>query len=303
MKLILATRPAFLSITVVAVLLGLSFAWAKGSTPDLLVSALTLLGALLAHAGANVFNDVHDAINGSDARNTERVAPFTGGSRFIQDGTLSLAAMSRLAAALFTVTALAGLTLLTLTDGRLILFGALGLALAAAYSAPPLALMSRGLGELAVGAAWALIVAGSDFVIRRTFDPSILWIAIPFGFQIMLILLANQLPDFAADHAVGKRNWVVRWGRKRTALFYRVIVGGSHLFIIGGVLSGHLPLIALLCLASLPVSIKAARGIALNFADPPGLRPSIILTLVSAHLFGALLVLSLVAERLMKSLT
>jgi len=303
MKLILATRPAFLTITVVAVLLGLSFASAKGSAPELLLSGLAMLGALLAHAGANVFNDVHDAKNGTDACNTERVAPFTGGSRFIQEGILSLTTMAQLAAALFAAAALTGMTLLALTDWRLILLGAPGLIIAAAYSAPPLALMSRGMGEVAVGAVWALIVAGSDFVIRRNFDADILWIAIPFGCQAMLILLANQLPDFVADQAVGKRNWLVRWGRQRAATFYKLIGGASYLLIIGGVLFGPLPFLTLVCLLALPLNMRAAGGIALNFADPPKLRSSIILTLVSAHLFGLLLTLSLIAAPLMKSTT
>ena len=45
-----------------------------------------LLAVLLLQAGVNVFNDYYDHDNGCDAANTERVFPFTGGSRFIQNG-------------------------------------------------------------------------------------------------------------------------------------------------------------------------------------------------------------------------
>ena len=84
-----ATRPAFLSVTLVGILLGLSSAYADGHFRSIVLAALTLLFALVAHAGANVVNDYYDALSGCDAANTERIFPFTGGSRFIQDGRLS----------------------------------------------------------------------------------------------------------------------------------------------------------------------------------------------------------------------
>jgi 1,4-dihydroxy-2-naphthoate octaprenyltransferase len=48
--------------------------------------------ALLTHAAVNVINDVADHHNGTDAANTARLFPFTGGSRFIQNGVLSVSA-------------------------------------------------------------------------------------------------------------------------------------------------------------------------------------------------------------------
>ena len=65
---------------------GTAFGWMR--------AAATLLLALLAHAGINVFNDYCDHLNGTDARNTQRIYPFTGGSRFIQNGVLSIRAMA-----------------------------------------------------------------------------------------------------------------------------------------------------------------------------------------------------------------
>ena len=82
-RYLLATRPAFLSVTLIACLIGIASAWFD-HVP--LVAGPLLLGlllGLLAHAGVNVFNDYYDALNGTDAANTERLFPFTGGSRFI----------------------------------------------------------------------------------------------------------------------------------------------------------------------------------------------------------------------------
>ncbi|MDP1635484.1 MAG: prenyltransferase, partial [Gallionellaceae bacterium] len=80
-----ATRPPFLSVTFAACLIGLATAAADGTVLRPLAAFFTVFFALVAHAGINVLNDYYDALNGTDAANTERLFPFTGGSRFIQN--------------------------------------------------------------------------------------------------------------------------------------------------------------------------------------------------------------------------
>jgi len=186
----LATRPGFLTITAVAGLLGIAAAFADGMAIEPAVAALALLGALLAHASANVINDVHDAANGSDDTNTDRIFPFTGGSRFIQQGIINSTAMRRLALLLFAATALSGLGLMLLSTPWLMAFGVTGLGLAWAYSAPPLQLMARGLGEVAVAAGWLLVVAGMDFALRRQLAPTAWWAGGGLALLVANILFA-----------------------------------------------------------------------------------------------------------------
>jgi 1,4-dihydroxy-2-naphthoate octaprenyltransferase len=80
------TRPAFLTVTAVACLLGLSTAAVCTGGLKVPRALATLLLALVAHAGANVLNDYFDARNGADAANDQGLFPFTGGSRLIQNG-------------------------------------------------------------------------------------------------------------------------------------------------------------------------------------------------------------------------
>ena len=84
-----ATRPAFLIATLAACLLGLASAIHSDVSFQLSTAILTVLLALSVHAGVNVINDYFDALSGTDALNTERLYPFTGGSRFIQNGILT----------------------------------------------------------------------------------------------------------------------------------------------------------------------------------------------------------------------
>jgi 1,4-dihydroxy-2-naphthoate octaprenyltransferase len=86
---ITATRPAFLTASVLPVLVAGALAWREtGGNISFLLLALTIVNIMLIHSAANVLNDYFDDCNGSDAHNYERIFPFTGGSRFIQNNVL-----------------------------------------------------------------------------------------------------------------------------------------------------------------------------------------------------------------------
>ena len=163
----LATRPLFLSVTLFACLIGLGTARANGVAIVWPTAVATIVFALLAHAGVNVLNDYYDALNGTDAINTGRAFPYTGGSRFIQNGVLTLEQTARFGVTLFAVVMIAGVWLTTVSGAGLLAIGLTGLAIGWAYSAPPLKLNARGLGELCVTTGFALIVIGTDYVQRR----------------------------------------------------------------------------------------------------------------------------------------
>lgn len=86
----LATRPMFLTASLLAVITGTSLGWHTAGRLDTAAAMLALLIIALLHAAANVLNDVYDELNGADRLNTQRIYPYTGGSRFIQNGVLTL---------------------------------------------------------------------------------------------------------------------------------------------------------------------------------------------------------------------
>jgi UbiA prenyltransferase family len=163
------TRPAFLLLTVVGCALGTATASACGCGLDPWLALGATVLAVMAHAAGNVLNDLHDARSGADAGNHGGIFPFTGGSRLIQKGETSERETADLARALLLLLVPGGLLLAVKAGGGVIALGLAGLALAWAYSAPPLRLMSRGLGELTVALAWFLVVVGADVVQRGQF--------------------------------------------------------------------------------------------------------------------------------------
>lgn len=289
LRYFLATRPAFLSVTLVGCLLGLAMAKAGGVPLDAVKATLTVFFALVAHAGVNVVNDYYDALNGTDAANTERIFPFTGGSRFIQNGVMGVSATGRFGYALLLSIIPAGLWLSLNSAPGLILIGLLGLIVGWAYSAPPLKLQSRGVGEFAVAAGFLLVVVGADFVQRGDFSFQPLAAGLGYALLVANILFINQFPDCKADSQAGKRTIVVRLTPSSARWGYPLIAVLAHAWLI--VMVGrHVlpPLVAVSCL-SLLLCLKAARVLMAHAEQPGELEPALKLTIGAANLHGVLL--------------
>lgn len=282
-------RPGFLAVTVVAVLLGLAMAAACGCGFDPLRAAVAVVLAVLAHAAANAWNDHHDALNGADAANPAPLSPFTGGSRTIQTGAASAAAAGRLAIGLTALIVLGGLWLALSAGGALLGVGLAGLLLGWAYSAPPLRLMARGVGELAVAAAWWLVVVGADISQRGQWQPIPAVTAVPFALLVAAILLINGLPDAPWDARVGKRTLAVRLGPRGVAVAYPVLVLLAHGWLVVATVAQIAPGTAWWGLLSLPLSLGAAALLWRHVAAAQAvtaLRPAIVLTIAAALLHG-----------------
>ena len=284
-----ATRPGFLSVTFVGCLLGVASAVDSGVRLDFAAAAVTLVFALVAHAGANVLNDYYDALNGSDADNGDRIYPFTGGSRFIQNGVLTAPETGRFGYALMAVVIPAGLWLAALSAPGLLLIGLAGLFVGWAYSAPPLRLMSRGLGEIAITAAWLLVVVGSDYVQRRSFSFAPVAAGLGFALLVANVLYMNQFPDVRADARAGKKTLVVRLGVARARWGYALMALLAYAWLFANTLAGRLPSPSLLAIAPAALSYAAARRLWDHAGNPSSLEPAIKSTILAAVLYGLVL--------------
>ena len=91
----LATRPKFLTASVLPVLVGTAWGATVAGGLELGVALLALLATALVHCASNVINDVGDDITGTDRDNVDYIHPYTGGSRFITNGIMSVQEMHR----------------------------------------------------------------------------------------------------------------------------------------------------------------------------------------------------------------
>lgn len=290
LRLVMATRPAFLSASALAAVLGLAAAAYDGVGLDPVTAVLTVLGAVVIHAGVNVLNDYYDALGGSDEVNPDRIFPFTGGSRFIQNGVLSPRRMARLGWGLLALGAGIGLGLVTVAGPGLVAIGLAGLVLGWAYSARRVDLVGRGLGELAVAVGFGVLIPmGADWVQRGGFAWTPLAAGLPFGLLTLNLLFVNQFPDRHADAAAGKRHWVVRLGPRRARWLYGPAALGAYAGLAAAVAAGALPAPALAALLPAWLSLRAWSRL-LQFAETPAfLEPAIRRSISAMAAFGLLL--------------
>ncbi|MDD2713462.1 MAG: prenyltransferase [Simplicispira sp.] len=279
-------RPGFLLITAVACLIGMATAAAGGGGFSAPRALATLVLALLAHAAANMLNDHEDARNGADAANGQGIFPFTGGSRLVQQGVVQARDLRRLALALLLLVVPGGLWLALHSGVGVVLLGLVGVLLGWAYSAPPLALMSRGLGELAVALAWGLIVVGADHVQRGAFFLVPAVAAVGYALLIANILIANGFPDARSDAQVGKRTLAVRLGPRAAAALYLALAVLAHAWVAAMVWAGVLPAQALWALVAAPLSLAASAQLLRHGHQPECLRPALVLGIAAAVLHG-----------------
>ena len=291
-KLFLATRPAFLTITLLGCLLGIALP--STNKESLLINILGLGVALFMHAAANLLNDYFDHLNGSDQNNAGCIAPFTGGSRFIQNQLLKPAQILQLAITLILLGVAIGLYICSQTTWLLIPLGLIGVGIAWSYSAPPLELMSRGvLGELAISIAWALIVIGFACIQIHSIAYEAIPLGLTYGLMVSNILLVNQIPDIDADRLANKMTLATQTTNHALSHWYISIFIAAYTFQIAGIYMNLIPQGTAAAFLVMPIFIYCSRGIAQRGNKKWKIKKLIVHNLIAIHLHSLLLLTGL----------
>jgi 1,4-dihydroxy-2-naphthoate octaprenyltransferase len=291
---IAATRPAFILATVMPIFLGLGYSIYEGHTIYWVTAILTLLAGILLHAAINVLNDYYDSLNGTDDMNQERVFPFTGGSRFIQNEVLTRQQTLIYGMGLVLSVMVIGTYLITQTGITLFWLGLFGILLGWGYSAPPLNLNARGLGELSVLAGFGLLPLGTYLVQTGQMSLLLLLVSLPVGLLTANLLYINQFPDRKADIQAHKLHWVARLSPHVARWGYVMIALLAWLTLLALIVTGVLPVLASISALPAVLSIKAARILLQHAETPQKLAPAIQMTILAMLAHGALLTLALV---------
>jgi len=265
---LIATRLPFLTATLVPVLVGIAVAGRQGHF-DLWLASLTLVGAAAVHIGLNVANDVFDALSGADDANVNPTQ-YSGGSRVIQRGILSLRQMALISAAAYATCVAIGVYLVArLESVELLSIGVIGVLISFFYTAPPLRLVHRGLGEIAVAIGFGPLMVLGAYVVQAdklTAEPFVA--SIPIAILIALVLYVNEIPDRRADAAVGKRTLPVRFGRDVVTVGFLVAALAAIGTAFLAALVGAIPRPAIISLMGLPLALSVYRGIRQYYTSP-----------------------------------
>ncbi len=283
-----ATRLPFLSATFVPVALGVAVAALHGEWHWWL-AIITLIAAASVHLGLNVANDVFDTLSGADQANVTPTQ-FSGGSRVILYGLLSMRQMVLMMLGFYAVGAGLGL-FLAVTRGFWPLFwiGAAGLFISIFYTAPPFRFVHRGVGELMVFLGFGPIMTiGPYYVQARAWSWEAIYASLPVGILIALVLYVNEVPDRPGDSAAGKRTLPVRLSKDAVIAAYALSVATAFGLILGGSIFGVIPRPTIIALAAIPLATQVYRGLQDHYESPYQLMP-MMGTNVRLHLATGLL--------------
>ena len=266
----LETRPQFLILTPMCVLVGVAAAAYKGFELNPLHVILTLLGAILAHISVNVLNDYFDYRSGIDLA-TKRT-PFSGGSGVLPAGLLEAQQVYLLGLASLVGVGAVGIYFTYEYGWEILPLGILGMLVIYLYTThitknPLLCAIAPGLGF------GPLMVVGTYFTQTGEYSLTAGLASLVPGFLVSNLLLLNQFPDIEADKVAARRHLPIAFGRQFSARVYAVLMIATYVSLAVTVSFSVLPLTALIGLLALPLAAKTVMGVLKNYDDTEKLLP------------------------------
>ncbi len=287
---LVAMRVPFFTASIIPVLLGSAIAWVHMGKIYWFYFLLTFVGGVLMHAGANIINDYFDHVSGTDDINTEFARPFTGGSRVIQDGLLSPRQVLAEALILYAIASGIGIYLAAMRGWVILALGVIGVISGFFYCAPPFRFAHRGIGEIFIGLNFGILMTlGAYFVQAQSFAWEPFAASLPVAFLIAAVLYINEFQDATADGAVGKKQVVVRLGKKKAVVGYIMVMLAAYVSIGAAVALKVLTPWALLGMVTLPFAAKAIVSARKNYNDSKALIPANAMTILSHLVTGLML--------------
>lgn len=260
----------------------LGAAWAYGIERQFRAGTFWLgfLGIFLSVVGVEAFNEYFDAKMGTDRvfnpSDDEHIPEW----------------MFWVGVAAFAAAAAIGFLLAREGGWPILLYTLLGGSAAVFYVGPPIRWVYRGLGELVIGLSYGpWMTLGSLHLHTHRFSWGALAASAVPGLLIMSLAVVNNIPDYHQDRLVGKRNLVVRLGRRNGVYLYLAIAAAGLLTALLGSVLGVFPATsAAAALCGLPFWTASAKAAWSTWDTPrkfvPAVRSIVICYLVATAVFG-----------------
>ncbi len=270
----------FLYAGVLPYLLGAAWAYGTEGAFDAAVFWSGFGGVVLAVIGVEAFNEYFDSRMGTDrVFNPADLPPMSGGVLLL--GIVAFAGALAI-----------GVYLAVRGGWPILAFALLGGMAAIFYVAPPIRWAYRGLGELVIALSYGpWLVLGSLYLHTQALSWGAFLASLVPGCLIMALAVVNAIPDYHQDRLVGKRNLVVRLGRRRAVWLYVGLAAAGLLVVLAGVASGIFPVSCLAGLLALPLLVASGRSALHSYETPrafvPAMRSIVGCYLVCVGLFTA----------------
>lgn len=223
-SLIQMIRAPFLSSIIAPIVTGSLLSARIAGSFGVVEFLLVLITGLGLHIAVNVYNDIYDTLQGTDKVNVHR-NEYSGGSGVLLDNPALYKRMYWLARSGLIIALFSTAGLMFFIDRELWIY-LWGLYLLSAffskyYTAAPVKLAYRGLGEVSVWFAFGPMAIAIAAISQNLFPTNQVLLLMPVsGLSTLSILLVGQLIDLDADKKGGKHGVASRLGTLPAAVIY-----------------------------------------------------------------------------------
>lgn len=254
---------------------------------------LTLLGMIFMHGGANVLNDYFDYRHDVDTSHVP--GSFGTGGRVIAQNLLTPKQVLSIGLVLYALSLPVGIYLAFAVGFPVFILGVIGFLVGFFYTGSPIGFKYFALGEPAVFMMWGpLMVSGAYYVQRGSFAGQPVWVSIPIGILVALILFANNIRDLSSDTRARIRTIATVLRKDGAVRLYRLLILASYGITLLLIAFSQLSLWGLLTLISLPLALKLIKQMQVAVPPDADARTGQLNTV-----YGLLLVISIVLQRLL----
>lgn len=232
---------------------------------DWFLSFLGLVGVILAHLSVNLMDDYFDWQKGAVTEYKKLVdagmQARTHKCFYLEEKLMTLDTLKKIIIAMDVTACLIGLIIAYEVGFVVIIIAGLAGIMGYFYSAPPIRLSYRGLGEIAIAIIFGpLLMTGAYITAGGDVDTTLIFSSIIVGILIANIAHTHAIMDYKSDKQVGKTSLPTFLGSqdnaiKAQAIFYAI----SYTVLIIGVLAGIYPPLSLITLITLPKAIALIK--------------------------------------------
>lgn len=238
---------------------------AKHYKIDYLLSILGLIGIFLAHLSVNMLDDYFDWKKGAVAAYKkladQGIVPVNNKCFYLTQNLTTPQTVLIVSLAMASIAFLMGIFIAAKVGVSVIVIALITALLGFFYSADPIKLSYRGLGEPIIAIIFGpLLMTGAYITAGAHIDKFILVISIIMGLLVMNIGYAHAVIDFDSDLKTGKKSFPGLFKTKDNAIFVLALIYAlAYIILAYGIFAKTFPLSVMLAFITIPKAFMLVK--------------------------------------------